>query len=365
MSDLEYKQKFLQSNSIHDKIEYLNMIISPNILKELYLRTNTPYLKRHIIKLARNGDIYNLGLKETDDSIRIEVIRCIHSDLKAKWALEDIKDENKKIKEIRKSRERVGNTEIQKKKEKDKKPKIVLAKIPKEEKVKEPEKVCTVTASEIRSTEVPYNFISVAEEPTEEIKKQMKPIEEKAVEVQEEPTEEIIKVADESTTEIIFIPLEKVGLGSGAKIVEITKTVEPLPQVEPIEVITPVEIKLEETNTAPVEKKKRVNPKRLLQEEAVNNVKVIRRPRKEDLLEASDSTITNKEVEKKVVEIVEESILEKQSKEMLANMLPEQYLANIFDITFLTRLRNKIQKRIDLLETNHSLLKAINKRKIS
>jgi hypothetical protein len=363
MLDLEYKIKYLQSKNIYDKIEYLNMISSTQVFKELYLLTHHPYLKRQIIKLARNGDIYNLGLKEKDDSIRLEVIKCIHSDLKAKWALDEVKDEKIQRKEIRKIRE---NTEIQKKKEIVKKPKVVLAKTPNEEKVKEIEKVCVITtASETISTEVSYNPISVPEEPIEEIKKQpepvkeLKPIEEKIIEIKEEPIEEITKVEEEPPLKIIFVPIEQVGMGSAAKIVEIA---EPISQVEPIEVIIPLEIKTEETSTTSIKKKKRVHPKRILTEEAANNVKVIRRPRKEDLLKTPDETILKQE--KKAVEIVEESVLEKQSKEMLSNMLPEQYLDNILDIIFLTRLRNKIQKRIDLLESNHRLLKAINKRKI-
>ena len=346
MLDLEYKTKYLQSKNIYDKIEYLNMISSTQVFKELYLVTKHPYLKRYIINIARDGDIYNMGLKDKDDSIRIEVIKCIHSDLKAKWALDDEQGQEKGIKKSRK------NAETQKKKEIAKKPKIVLAKTPNKDIVKKPEKICVITtAPDIISTKVPDTSISLLEKPIEEIKKQLeslddsKPTEEKITEVKKE---EIIKIVEESPLPIIIEPMEKVGMGSAAKIVGLVK---PVHQVELI--------KAKETITAPVQKKK----KGILTKEATNTAKVIRRPVKDDLLKPVDETIPK--IKDKAVDTAEESTLEKQSKEMLANMLPEHHLDNIFDIIFLTRFRNKIQKRIDLLESNHSLLSAINKRKMS
>lgn len=281
MLDLEYKIKYLQSNNIYSKLEYLNNISSTKILEELYLQTHNIFLKKQIIRIAKTPTIYNLGLREKNESIRIEVIRCIHLDLKAKWALEEDKE-----KEV----------------------------------IKEPKKK---SISKCNQTILTYkNPIPLAPESKPSVVKESIVEPENIEEIQVENKQEYIE-----QKEIEIIPPVDTISTAVESVIE-----KPISDNNIPDKIEEIDKKLEK-KTSTTKQKTVIDFK----------PKVIRRPRNESI------KVTN-------------------PKDDVTEILDRQRIANIWDLNLLLKLKNThdstedIDKQIDIVTYNDSLLKALEQR---
>jgi len=103
--DLNYKDVILtQPVDLFNKLDCLYKISSPQILKEVYWGTKNLLVKREIVRICDDEEIYQKALDEKNEMLKIAVIRAIHKKLKVKWALDDTEEEKRREKEKEKKK---------------------------------------------------------------------------------------------------------------------------------------------------------------------------------------------------------------------------------------------------------------------
>ena len=88
--------------SIYRRIDSIQYIKNRDLLIKLYKKTDDLQIKKEIIKSCKLDEIYELALKEGDESLKIEVIRTIHNRMKLKWAAETDNNETVRIEAVKK-----------------------------------------------------------------------------------------------------------------------------------------------------------------------------------------------------------------------------------------------------------------------
>ena len=104
--DLNYKDVILtQPVDLFNKLDCLYKISSPQILKEVYWGTKNLLVKREIVRICDDEEIYQKALDEKNEMLKIAVIRAIHKKLKVKWALADTEEEKRRERKEEKEKE--------------------------------------------------------------------------------------------------------------------------------------------------------------------------------------------------------------------------------------------------------------------
>jgi hypothetical protein len=99
-----HKEAVLHNSDVYDQLDTLSMVNSPEILKEIFIETNSLLIKKEIVNICKNNKIYQLAIDTKNPRLKIEVIKAIHKELKSRWALDTEEAAENKPSKLIKSR---------------------------------------------------------------------------------------------------------------------------------------------------------------------------------------------------------------------------------------------------------------------
>lgn len=74
-----------KTENFYKRLDSIPLVKSRELLVKLYKNLDNELLKKEIIRTCGLEEIYELGLKEKSEKLRIEVIKAIHNRLKLRW----------------------------------------------------------------------------------------------------------------------------------------------------------------------------------------------------------------------------------------------------------------------------------------
>lgn len=89
-------------NNLYKRLDAIPLITDREILVNLYKNVDNQILKKEIVKNSGLEEIYDLALKENDESLRIEAIKSIHNKVKLKSTAETSDSKKVRIEAIKK-----------------------------------------------------------------------------------------------------------------------------------------------------------------------------------------------------------------------------------------------------------------------
>ena len=91
-----------ESNNLYRRADSIKLMKDRNLLVKLYTEIDDSFLKKEIVKVCNLDEIYDMALKEKDESLMIEVVRSIHNRMKLRWAAETCDSDAVRIEAIKK-----------------------------------------------------------------------------------------------------------------------------------------------------------------------------------------------------------------------------------------------------------------------
>jgi len=90
------------NQNIYRRIDSVSLIKDRDLLIKLFKKTDNVAIKKEVIKCNKFSELYDLALKEKDESLRIEAIKGVYNRLKLQWAAENNDSTKVRIEAIKK-----------------------------------------------------------------------------------------------------------------------------------------------------------------------------------------------------------------------------------------------------------------------
>ena len=97
-----YRTAINTKTNLYRRTDSIRRIKDTALLVKLYPKLKNAYLKKELVKNCDLDEIFDMALKDEDESVKIEAIKSIHNRMKLRWAAESCDSKAVKIEAIKK-----------------------------------------------------------------------------------------------------------------------------------------------------------------------------------------------------------------------------------------------------------------------